>query len=144
MGTYGHWSAIINADADPEAEIVMVGAGRMVVYEHDGTVIRDSDAGDIAASPICAADFDGDGATEVAWASKGAFHVYDLDGKEVWRRSISDISGLSGCSGYDIDGDGAYEIMYADEKTFTSMMEKRERCAISIQITALPPCLRCR
>ena len=118
MGTYGHWSAIINADADPEAEIVMVGAGRMVVYEHDGTVIRDSDAGDIAASPICAADFDGDGATEVAWASKGAFHVYDLDGKEVWRRSISDISGLSGCSGYDVDGDGAYEIMYADEKTF--------------------------
>jgi len=109
---------IINVDSDSHAEVVMVGAGALTVYEHDGTIIRQSAAGGTGASPICAADFDGDGETEVAWASQGSFLVYDLDGNSVWTASINDMSGLSGCSGYDVDGDEAYEVLYSDENTF--------------------------
>jgi hypothetical protein len=97
---------------------VMVGAGKLVVYEHDGTIKLSSSAGGVGASPLCAADFDGDGETEVAWASQGTFEVYDLDGTSVWNKSVADMSGLAGCSGYDVDGDEAYEVLYADEGTF--------------------------
>ncbi len=36
----------------------------------------------------------------------------------IWEAPISDVSGLAGCSGYDVDGDGAYEVLYADEDAF--------------------------
>ena len=116
-GDYGHWSVIINADADSEAEVAMVASGMLTIFEHDGTVKYSSSAGSNGASPPCAADFDGDGETEIAWASQGTFHVFDLDGTEVWQTAVFDFSGVSGCSGYDIDGNGAYEILYADEAT---------------------------
>jgi hypothetical protein len=64
------------------------------------------------------ADFDGDGAAEIAWASSNVFQVAELNGTLVWSKTINDYSGLAACSGYDIDGDGVYEILYADQDTF--------------------------
>ena len=114
-GTYGHWSAIIDADGDAYGEVAMVGNGTLHIYDEDGTLLSSATAGSTAASPPCAADFDGDGETELGWASYDNFFVFELDGTQVWRNTVNDRSGVSGCSGYDVDGDGAYEVLYADE-----------------------------
>lgn len=116
-GGYGHWAAILDADGDPEAEVAMVGQGRLGIYQHDGTQLYNVAAGTTQPGPPCVADFDGDGAAEIAWASSTSMNLYELDGTKVWSQGIDDSSGLAGCSGYDIDGDGAYEILYADQNT---------------------------
>ena len=103
----------------------MVGGGVIAVYEDDGSLIRSTFAGALGMSPPCAADFDGDGEVEVAFAYRAAFGgsatfgVFELDGTRLWGQAVSDTSGLSGCSGYDVDGDGAFEILYTDEESFS-------------------------
>jgi hypothetical protein len=116
-GSYGHWVAIVNADEDPEAEIIMIGGGQFGLYEHDGTEILRRNVGSSQPGAPCVADFDGDGEVEVGWASTGVFSMVELDGTQLWSRSVQDNSGLAACSGYDFDGDGTYEVLYADETT---------------------------
>lgn len=115
IGDYGHWSAILNADDDPQGEVAMVGAGQLAIYDPDGTELYRTSAGTGQPGPPCVADFDGDGQAEIAWASSSLFNMFELDGTVRWTRSVSDSSGLAACSGYDIDGDGAYEVLFADE-----------------------------
>jgi len=117
-GNYGHWSAILNADSDAEAEVAVIGGGRFALHEHDGTVIHDSPAGAAQPGAPCVADFDGDGTAEIGWASRNVFNLYELDGTARWTRTIDDGSGLASCSGYDVDGDGTYEVLYADQTRF--------------------------
>ena len=118
QGNYGHWGAVLNVDLDAEGEVIMVGAGELLILDSDGTELSRAEIGGSHTSPPCAADFNGDGETEIAWAGEDIFVVYALDGTEVWRQDVSDKSGLSGCAGYDFNGDGAYEIVYSDEGTF--------------------------
>lgn len=118
-GGYGHWSAIVNVDEDLAGEVVMIGAGLMGIYDQDGTELRKVEVASNQPGPPCVADFDGDGEPEIAWPNSTSLRLYELDGTEVWARSIVDESGLAGCSGYDVNGDGAYEVLYADEQTFT-------------------------
>ncbi|MFM2245635.1 MAG: hypothetical protein RL071_1709 [Pseudomonadota bacterium] len=114
-GTYGHWAAVIDADGDPEAEVVMLGAGYLGVYEPSGAERSRVAAGTAQPGAPCVADFDGDGSAEIGWASTNTFQVHDLGGALVWSKPVADYSGLSSCSGYDVDGDGVYEVLYADE-----------------------------
>lgn len=116
VGTYGHWSAPVQADGDAEGELAMLGAGELILLESNGTVLWRVEVGSAQPGPPCAADFDGDGGMELAWASEGTLQVVELDGTLVWSQTIRDASGLAGCSAYDVDGDGAYEIFYADEE----------------------------
>jgi len=116
-GSYGHWSAILNADSDPEAEVAMIGGGRMALFEHDGTPIVNVSAGSSQPGAPCVADFDGDGTVEIGWASSGTFNMRELDGSNVWSAAVNDSSGLASCSGYDIDADGATEVLFADQDT---------------------------
>lgn len=116
-GNYGHWSAILDFDGDPEAEVAMVGNGRLVLHDTDGTILINVAAGSGQPGAPCVADFTGDGEAEIAWASSNTMNVYRLDGTRVWTAPINDSSGLAACSGYDIDGDGAYEVLFADQNT---------------------------
>ena len=117
-GDYGHWSAILNADDDLEGEVAMVGAGQLGIYDPDGTPLFLTSAGTGQPGPPCVADFAGDEVAEIAWASSSMFNMYELDGTRLWAQTVTDSSGLAGCSGYDINGDGAYEVLFADENTF--------------------------
>ena len=117
-GSYGHWSAILNADSDPEAEVAMIGGGTLALFEHDGTLITQVSAGTGQPGPPCVADFDGDGDAEIAWASSSQLNMYELDGTRRWSTAVNDSSGLAACSGYDADGDGIYEVLFADQDSF--------------------------
>lgn len=119
-GNAGHWAAIVNIDDDPEGELIVVGSGRIGMYEHDGTVIREiSTVSAARPGPICVADFDGDGTVELAWASRGVLAALELDGTLMWSVPINDFSGLvAGCAGFDVNGNGAYEIVHADVDVF--------------------------
>lgn len=119
-GNYGHWVAVLDADDDPEAEVIMIGGSQLGVYDHDGSeIFLVNDAAFSRPGPVCAGDFDGDGHSELAWASQSTFHVRELDGSILWSSpGINDASGLAGCSAYDINGDGVYEILFADQDTF--------------------------
>jgi len=111
-----HYPVILNADADPEAEVAIVGNGYLGLYEHDGAEIFVQPAGmPYWAGPPCAADFDGDGETELAWPSHTVMSAYELDGTLLWEVDIDDSSGTAGCSAFDFDGDGAAEVITADE-----------------------------
>lgn len=116
-GAYGHWAAILDADGDPEGEVAVVGDGRLVIHEHDGSVALDVAAGSDRPGPPCVGDFDGDGQSEIAWASEATIQVVEVDGRELWWAPVEDATGLAGCSGYDFDGDGALELAFADERT---------------------------
>ncbi|MEL6344586.1 MAG: hypothetical protein AAFV53_15830 [Myxococcota bacterium] len=117
VGDYGHWSAIVDVDGDPEGEVIMVGSGVVEVLDADGTVLeRTVTRSARQPGPPCVADFDGDGQVEIAWPSQGVFAAFELDATPLWSTTVQDNSGLAGCSGYDFDGDGVYEILYADER----------------------------
>lgn len=117
-GSYGHWSAILDTDGDADAEVAMVGAGELIIHDHDGTVQTRVSAGGGQPGAPCVADFDGDGDAEIAWASSSTLNQYELDGTSSWSANVNDTSGLAACSGYDIDGDGAYEVLFADQNNF--------------------------
>lgn len=115
QGPFGHWSAILEADDDPQAEIAMIAAGQLEILDHDGTVKFSVPSGNDHPGPPCVADFDGDGDAEIAWASNNRLVLHELDGTEVWARKVLDATGLlATCSGFDFDGDGAMEILYND------------------------------
>ena len=104
----------------------MVGAGWLGIYDPDGTELFKTNAGTGQPGPPCVADFDGDDVAEIAWASSSQFNMFELDGTLLWTQTITDASGLAGCSGYDVNGDGAYEVLFADENTFGFSMDRRE------------------
>ena len=94
------------------------GAGWLGIYDPDGTELFKTNAGTGQPGPPRVADFDGDEVAEIAWASSSQFNMFELDGTLLWTQTITDASGLAGCSGYDVNGDGAYEVLFADENTW--------------------------
>lgn len=117
-GPFGFWPVVVQADADPEAEIGFVG-NQWSLFDTDGAPLAAVAYGSPAQpGPPCAGDFDGDGATEVAWSSAGTLFLYELDGTLVWSVGVDDTQGYAGCSGFDMDGDGALEILFAGESSF--------------------------
>lgn len=114
----GLWTAVVNADDDRDGEVLIIGGGRMVLVEPDGTVITDIETDTLRPGPPCIADFDGDGEAEAGWSDSGLLGVYELNGDPLWQIEVA-YQGLArpACSAYDFDANGTYEILYADSET---------------------------
>jgi outer membrane protein assembly factor BamB len=111
------WMFPVQADADPEGEVVFVG-NAFVVLDTDGTELARTlfPPGVVAGAPT-AADFDGDGVMEVGmpFYDHGGFSVFGLDGLERWNAPGPPRSIAPGATAFDFQGDGSYEILYPDE-----------------------------
>ena len=122
------WTAPIQYDTDAGAELMSFIPPAFQIYDDDGTVLHTGKIPGDGGSPPCIADFDGDGAPEVAifsWADE-KLHAFELDGTEMWSTPMTDkmerdIGRLGTCSAVDLNNDGAYEVLYADDFTLKVM-----------------------
>lgn len=115
-GPSGHivFPAAWNLDADPEGEVLFAAAGVLSARDTDGAPLWSTR---IAVTPTaaapCLADFDGDGALEVAAAFGPEVAVVELDGALVWQRTgVGAVP--SACFGFDFDRDGRAELATVD------------------------------
>jgi hypothetical protein len=107
--------ALVQADCDPEAEILLVAQG-WTLYEHDGTLVRHVPyPHDVFVGTPCIGDLDGDGASDLAVPASDLLSAWHLDGTLMWSAPIDDGSTAAGCTAYDLDGDGALEVIFAGE-----------------------------
>lgn len=115
---FEQFSAVVQADTDPEGEIVMIGDA-FRVYDTDGTLLVEAAESFRECGTPAIADFDGDGEPDVAFSDGGTTYLYGLDGTQKWTFSNGDTSGgMAGCTGWDIDGDGAAEVLFGSQYDF--------------------------
>ncbi len=111
------FSAVVEIDGDPQAEVAMVGDQKLVVFQHDGSSPAVYAAGGLVPTPPCVGDIDGDGEPDIVWTTTNAAftvantHAYSLDGALLWNQPSGDLSGANSCSVFDFDGDGAQEVV---------------------------------
>ncbi len=110
------FSALVEMDFDPEAEVVFAYGNTLHFFEHDGTVIDEValPGGYNHPGPPCVGDLDGDGDAEIAVPEGSQLTAFELSGAQMWSVGINDSSGAAGCSVYDMNNDGAYEVLFAD------------------------------
>ncbi len=111
------FAALVQADLDPEGEVAFVDDDGYHLYDTDGTWLVSAalptGSFEVFPGPPCVADFDGDGASELAVATYDNLSVLELDGTLLWSAPTRDW-GPTGCSGFDFDADGASEVLTHD------------------------------
>lgn len=136
------FTATGNFDADQEGEVVVVRAGVIYLFNHDGSplevggapveiTIPKIDCALNEGGPPTVADFDGDGEPEIGVAAADHYVVADLECLMVprpaacsdkgirWKVNNDDCSSrVTGSSVFDFDADGRAEVVYADELHF--------------------------
>jgi hypothetical protein len=113
----GH-NAVANFDADPQAEIVLVGNLSIRLLQHDLSVIWGPFAfpGGGVGGPPTIADYDGDGQPEIGVAASTRYTVFETNGTVKWSAVVQDSSSnRTGSSVFDFEADGAAEVVYGDE-----------------------------
>lgn len=109
--------AVADLDGDGLGEFLVVGNGRVRLFEHDCSFKTEWPlAGGGNGGPPTIGDFDGDALPEIGIAGATVYSVYEPDGTLLWSQSVTDTSShATGSSVFDFDGDGQAEVVYADE-----------------------------
>ncbi len=111
------FSAVANLDSDPEAEIVYVSSGQIMIRNHDGST-KAGRREMVGFSPFTLptfwggaptiADLDGDGTPEILVVTATRLIAYRANLSQLWRRDIlEDFGGLHSVTAFDLDGDDA-------------------------------------
>ncbi len=118
-GVEDGFPAVADLDGDGMGDVVLVGDGRMSIYDHGCVPVASWDLDGIGnGGPPTIADFDGDGLPEIGVATDTVYAVYEVDGTLRWSRPVVDASShTTGSSVFDFDGDGQSEVVYGDETT---------------------------
>lgn len=104
-------------DVDPEGEVVASGDGLLVACDDDGTELWRRNHTELGA-PLAIADFDGDPEQEIAFPNGTSLHLLDADGAELAAVAMSDVTGASGPTLWDLDLDGVPDVVHGDEALF--------------------------
>lgn len=122
--SYTQWWVPLELDGDEEPELALLGEGWLDLYDGDGTLLHQAQTGHAYPFPPCAADLDGDGEVELAWAAKpeiatsaSELSAWEIDGTKLWALPVVD-GGWAACSAFDFDVNGAAELLFADEEAF--------------------------
>ena len=121
IGSYLLWPAVVQLDDDPQAEIAFLFDGGLVFYDHEGNFIAGIEGpGEGGNSVPCAADFDGDGLSEVAWSRGFELVAYDNTGELMWAAPKNPRHQRAGelLGPTDLDNDGSAEVLVSDESAF--------------------------
>jgi hypothetical protein len=113
----GCFHAVVQADADPEGEVLWAAPGGLVLVDTDGTPISTLDTynGKIEYNGPCAGDFDRDGVMDVAVVRGDELRAYRLPDQPLWTFPLDFAHhALDLCTVFDFDADGADEIIVAD------------------------------
>jgi hypothetical protein len=117
------YPAVADLDGDGDPELVVVGQGQVRVQNGTTGALLASLAmpGQGNGGPPTIADFDNDGAMEIASANGNAYSIFEYDPKQKklsvkWSKATQDLSSnVTGSSVFDFEGDGAAEVVYNDE-----------------------------
>ncbi|MCG8313559.1 MAG: putative Ig domain-containing protein [Pseudomonadales bacterium] len=114
-------SAMADLDSDGEPELVIQDQNRwkVVVVDSLGNFKWEyiTQSHSSIGGPVTISDIDGDGFSEIGFATKYSYILIDHLGNEVWKFPIQDISsGLTGSTVFDFEGDGEADIVYFDEE----------------------------
>ena len=107
------FAAVGNFDADPEGEVVVDhGDSTVELLDTDGSTIWRATVGGSALGPPAIADFDGDGAPEIAVPTATGVVMFDGSGTLRWTTTTTGTGRMfDGVSAYDLDGDGRWEVL---------------------------------
>ncbi len=117
------WSVpvVLNADADPEAEVAWVDRANVLIVDTDGAILWRANTEEATNPPAlaCASDLDADGIDELVIETPSALIAFRADGSVLWQNAVDEAQtrGMTGCSFFDFDQDGRLELLYADEHT---------------------------
>ena len=111
------YTAPADVNGDGQGEVVVVGNGRVGVYDSTCSVVDTwSLAGGGTGGPPTVSDFDADGEVEIGIADADTYTVYERDGQVLWSHPVSDASShATGSVVFDFEADGRPEVVYADE-----------------------------
>ncbi len=113
------FTAAADLDEDEQGEFVVVGNGRVSIYDHDCADVNSwalSSSG--TGGPPTISDFDADGEPEIGIAGAYAYDVYEASGALLWSVPVTDASShATGSSVHDFEADGHPEVVYGDEAT---------------------------
>jgi hypothetical protein len=117
-GIMDGWPQIADLDDDLEIEIVVVHENGVAILDHAGVLIDDylyptvTPRDPVLAAPAAIADFDGDGAREIATRSATSLLLLERDGMPRWIRPAG--VGTSGPVGFDLLGTGAALVLLGE------------------------------
>ena len=117
------FSAVANLDADPQAEIVYVASGKVMVFNHDGSVqtnyrrlipLSQFTPTTYWGGPPTIADLNGDGVPEILVAGDTELVAMNAGLGTLWRFAIDDLGSVTGVTLFDLDGDTFPEVVFGD------------------------------
>ncbi|MDX9723363.1 MAG: VCBS repeat-containing protein, partial [Myxococcota bacterium] len=102
---------VVDVDANGQADVLYLSGGRVLASRNDGSALWSSAPLGLS-SLLAVEDYDGDGVTEVAVASRDTVYLLDsATGAQRWAEPPGEMGTIGGVRSGDLNGDGLHELV---------------------------------